>query len=255
MAASLDGQSILVTGGTRGIGAAIAREVAAHGAAVAVAGRDVDAAEAVVASIAAAGGRAIAVACDATDEQHCREAVRSTVDAFGHLDTVFANQGVGGPPAPVTEWPAAAVAACLEVNLISCLSLASAAQPDLAADGGGRFIVTGSGTGHSNAAGMGMYGISKAAAAHLVKQLALEWRPLHIAVNELVPGPVRTAMTGFDPANPRSEAGQNRFEEFVDGLGEWLKDPEDVAPLARYLATLPTNGPSGQVFSLAGRIT
>lgn len=253
MSEAFVGQVVLVVGGTKGIGAAIADDLAAHGASVVIAGRDVEAGEARVEDIIAAGGEAVMIQCDVTSSSDCDALGNSITDRFGRLDTVFANQGVSGPARPLIEWSDEAVARCLDVNLLGCLSLARASHSLLAAEGGGRFIVTGSGTGHGNTRGMGMYGISKAAASYLVRQLALEWRPQSIAVNELVPGPVRTEMTGFQPNEP-ADADPKPFEAFVKRTGEWLKDPADVASLAHYLAGLPTDGPSGQVFSMSGRL-
>ncbi len=100
-----------------------------------------------------------------------------------------------------------------------------------------------------------MYGISKAAVSHLVRQLAVEWRSRPIAVNELIPGPVRTAMTGFNEAATSDPGAEpNPMEQFAAAAQEWLKEPDDVAPLARLLCSFPTNGPTGQIFSLAGRV-
>lgn len=138
------------------------------------------------------------------------------------------------------------------MNLLGCINVARAAHPLLAAGGGGRLIITGSGTGQANNRGTGMYGISKAAVSHLVRQLALEWRRDSISVNELIPGPVRTEMTGFAPgADPAHQEGSERFAE---KSREWLKDPQDVTPLAHLLATFPPTGPSGQLFCLNGRL-
>jgi NAD(P)-dependent dehydrogenase (short-subunit alcohol dehydrogenase family) len=79
--------------------------------------------------------------------------------------------------------------------------------------------------------------------------LAVELRDANIAVNELIPGPVRTPALDTLSAAPEEERAQR-----IRAIGEWLKDPDDVARLALYLATLPTDGATGQVFSLAGRL-
>ena len=253
MTGDLSDQVVVVVGGTRGIGAAIATDLAAAGATVFVAGRDLDAARGVVGAIETAGGTAHGVACDVTDADDCRRMIDTVAETSGRLDTMFANQGVARRSRNLVEWSPADVAICLDVNLVGCVTLARAAHRLLAADGGGRFIVTGSGSGHRNVAGLGMYGISKAAVSHLVRQLAIEWRRDDIAVNELIPGPVRTAMTGFR-GDGDGDRADNPMQVFADRMGEWLKEPADVAPLARFLAGLPTHGPTGQVFSLAGRV-
>ncbi len=253
MTEAIENQVIAVVGGTKGIGEAIVTDLAEAGARVVVAGRDQAASARIAADIGEHGGEAVAIACDVTSTGDCERLIEEVAERFGQLDTLFANQGVAGPLQPLTDWSETAVSACLEVNLIGCLRLAKASRELLAADGGGRFIVTGSGSGHENISGLGMYGISKAAVSHLVRQLSIEWRSQRIAVNELIPGPVRTEMTGYN-AQGTDDTSINPMEGIAESMGEWLKHPADVAPLARFLAGLPTNGPSGQIFSLSGRV-
>lgn len=248
----LNDQVIVVVGGTRGIGAAIASDLATAGAQLVLAGRDVEGGAKVAATITAAGGTAGVIGCDVTSSDDCDALFAQVADAHGRLDTVFANQGVAGPSKRLTSWPAEAIEQNLAVNLVGCLNIARSAESLLSADGGGRLIVTGSGSGHENIRGLGMYGISKAAVSHLVRQLAVEWRSRPISVNELIPGPVRTAMTGY--VDGETSGDGTPMEAFAEKAMEWLKDPEDVAPLARMLAGFPSNGPTGQVFSLAGRV-
>jgi 3-oxoacyl-[acyl-carrier protein] reductase len=92
--------------------------------------------------------------------------------------------------------------------------------------------------------GAGPYGVAKAGASALTRLLAAELRQHRIAVNELVPGPTATAAIGDDAA------ARKRWE----ARGEWYKQPREVARLALYVASLPPDGPTGQVFSLAGRL-
>lgn len=252
VASQLNDQVIVVVGGTRGIGAAIASDLASAGAQLVLAGRDVEGGSKVAAAITAAGGNASMVGCDVTSSDSCDALFAEVTDTHGRLDTVFANQGVAGPSKRLTSWPADAVEQNLAVNLVGCLNIARSAETLLSAEGGGRMIVTGSGSGHQNILGLGMYGISKAAVSHLVRQLAVEWRSRPISVNELIPGPVRTAMTGYVDGEGGGDGMP--MEAFAEKAMEWLKDPTDVAPLALLLAGFPTNGPTGQVFSLAGRV-
>ncbi len=248
-------QVVVVVGGTRGIGAAIATDLGAAGARIVLAGRDVEGGAAIAETISADGGRASVVGCDVTNAEDCDALFRVVADLHGRLDTVFANQGVAGPSQRLTQWSDEAVNQSLAVNLVGCLHIARSAEELLGTDGGGRLIVTGSGSGHQNLVGLGMYGISKAAVSHLVRQLAVEWRSRPIAVNELIPGPVRTAMTGFNEAATSDPGAEpNPMEQFAAAAQEWLKEPDDVAPLARLLCSFPTNGPTGQIFSLAGRV-
>lgn len=89
--------------------------------------------------------------------------------------------------------------------------------------------------------GVSAYACSKAGLWMLTQSLASELNEARISVNELIPGPVRTAITGFG-------------EKFITSGEEWLKDPEDVVPMALFLAGQPDSGPSGQSYSLMRRV-
>lgn len=99
--------------------------------------------------------------------------------------------------------------------------------------------MTGSGSRFRPHPGGSAYSTSKLALWMLTQTLAMELQDANFSVNELIPGPVKTAMTGF---------GETQFP-----TGEWIKDPEDVVPLAMFLATRPLVGPTAQSFSLMRR--
>ena len=239
----LRGQVVLVTGAGRGIGRALAKAFAGAGASVALVARTGSQLDAVVAEIAGAGGSALAVVADVADRDAIRRAVAATVERFGRLDVVVANAGalrIDPPADPVEDF-----AAVVEVNLTSVYALALAAEPYLRLRGG-KMIVMGSGGGRRPVPGHAAYSASKAAVAMLARALAVEWRAASIAVNEIIPGVVQTEMAAaagiMDPA------------KLPEGVRlEWRKRPEDVAPIALFLAGMPNDGPSGQVFSLLGR--
>jgi 3-oxoacyl-[acyl-carrier protein] reductase len=163
----------------------------------------------------------------------------ATTQRFGGVDIVVINAGVCHEARKVEHSDPALWKQTVEVNLVGAFNTARAAIPHLRRRGGGKMILIGSGSRHRPNPGMSAYAGSKLATWMLTQTLAVELQDANISVNELIPGPVRTAMTGFG-------------EKFAPD-GEWLKDPEDVTPLALFLAGQPDVGPTAQSFSLMRR--
>lgn len=240
-----------MTGASRGIGAAIARSYASAGAHVFCAARSTEDLDDVVADIEAADGSATAVELDVVEPRSVADAFTVVAGAGRGLDIAVLNAGIAPPADEVGESDLDDWRRTFEVNVFGVVTCAQHAIPLLRKGDGGKIIVMGSGTGHQTNRSLGAYSASKAALASVVRTLALELRDDAIAVNELVPGPVATAMTGF-PAGRSSAGGDGPI--VARGTKEWLKEPEDVCDLALLLATMPNHGPSGQVFSLMGRL-
>lgn len=236
----LEGRTAVVTGAGRGIGRAIALGFAGAGASVVCSARSAAEIAETVASIEAAGGSACAVQADVADLPSMVALYAQAVQRFGSLDIVVGNAGVGGPRGGTIESvdPAAWTAA-IQINLIGAFHTAHAAIPHLRARGGGKIIFVGSGMRKAAVAGKSAYAVSKLGLWKLVEVLGVELQQHNISVNELIPGPVKTAMTGH---------GKQAFPE-----GEWVKEPEDVVPLALFLASQPAIGPTAQSFSLMRR--
>ena len=246
--ASLDGKVALVTGGGTGIGAAIAEAVSAAGACVAVTGRRPAPLAQAVQRVTESGGTALAVCADVADLAAMTGAVAETLDRFGHLDIVVANAGIQPGQGPVLDYSPEDWQRVVDVNLTGVWNTAKAGVPALVRGGGGSVIVIGSGMARVSAGGAGPYAVAKAGASALTRVLAAELRQFGIAVNELIPGPTRTP--GTDGGGEQDGEAERRWA----GRGEWFKEPADVARLALFVATLPPRGPTGQVFSLAGRL-
>src|SRR5580698_4920478 len=182
----LDGRRVIVTGGTKGIGAGIARGFLRSGARVLVCARNEPAA------LPAAGGRtAQFTRADVRDPEQARQLIATALDLFGGVDVVVSNAG-GSPPAPAATASPRFHARIVELNLIAPLYVAQAAnevmqaQPD-----GGSIIMIGSVSGTRPSPGTAAYGAAKAGLHHLVTSLAVEWAP-QVRLNTVVPGFVAT---------------------------------------------------------------
>jgi 3-oxoacyl-[acyl-carrier protein] reductase len=240
---ALQGKVAVITGGGRGIGQAIAVAYARAGAAVCVAARTDEQLADTVRAITAGGGRAIGVATDVTDYEAVANIFKRAVAAFGGVDIVAAAAGVPGENKRVEDSDPAEWKVAIDVNLIGTFHTAKAAIPYLRRRPGGKMILVGSGMGHRSGPTRSAYATSKAGLWMLMRVLAQELADADVCVNELIPGPVMTALIAGREG--RLGAGDRELE--------WYKRPEDVVPLALFLATQPKRGPTGQTFSLARR--
>ena len=193
----LDGCRVIVTGGTKGIGAGIARGFLRSGARVLVCARHEPAdgaapPAALPAARPAAGGRtAQFTRADVRDPEQARQLIATALDLFGGVDVVVSNAG-GSPPAPAATASPRFHARIIELNLIAPLHVAQAANEVMQAQpGGGSIIMIGSVSGTRPSPGTAAYGAAKAGLHHLVTSLAIEWAP-QVRVNTVVPGFVAT---------------------------------------------------------------
>jgi 3-oxoacyl-[acyl-carrier protein] reductase len=163
----------------------------------------------------------------------------------GLAGIVVANAGICTEPRTAGGSAFALWRQTLETNLYGACLTAKYAIPHLRQRGGGHSIVLGSGMGRRGMKGSSAYSCSKAGASMPVRVLAEELREHGISVNQLIPGPVGT---GLNPA------ALSAVTDSPEGSAEWNKQPEDVVPLALFLAQQPRLGPTGQTFSLMRRI-
>ena len=246
----LSAQVGVISGAGRGIGRAIATAYAAAGMHVVCAARSSNEVEETAAGILRDGGQATAHVCDVTDPMQVEALFDVAAQTYGGTDLVLVNAGTAGErctieSSDITEWRRT-----IELNLIASYTQVRAAIPHLRARGGGKILFMGSGVGRNAMQETSSYACSKAAVAMLCRVLARELRTDNIAVNEIIPGPVRTQMTGVPQER---EVDDSKGADILSVAGEWIKNPPDVAPLALFLASLPNGGPSGQSYSLTGR--
>jgi 3-oxoacyl-[acyl-carrier protein] reductase len=243
MAKTLIGKVALVTGGSRGIGAAIAARLARDGAAVAItyANAQQKAAE-VVAAIEAAGGQALAIRADSADVAAVKRAVAETVRRLGHLDILVNNAGVL-VVAPLDAFSLDDFDRMVAVNVRGVFVAIQEASRHMGA--GGRIITIGS----VNAdrvpfQGGGVYAMTKAAVAGLTRGLARDLGPRGITVNNVQPGPVDTDM---NPANgPSAESNKGMI-----ALGRYSQGDE-IAAMVAYLASPEAGFVTGASLTIDG---
>ena len=239
----MNGKVVLVTGGSRGIGAATALRLAREGADVAltyVQGKE--AAEEVVRGIEALGRRGLALRADSSDATEAAESVGRVVEAFGRLDVLVNNVGVG-VLGPLESLSLADVDRVLSVNVRGVFLASQAAAARL--ERGGRIVTIGTCmTQRVPGAGGTLYATSKSALVGLTKALARELGERGIAANIVHPGPVDTDM---NPADGPSAAGQAAMTS-VGRFGT----AEEVASMVAYLAGAEASYVTGAEFSVDG---
>jgi len=241
----LAGKVALVTGGARGIGAAIAKALAAEGAATAISYHEHGAeASSVVADIVAAGGRVAAIKADVASEEDATKSVRETIARFGGLDILVNNAGVILEK-PLLETTAADFDWLMSINLRGTFMTGREAIRHMAAIGSGRVINIASDLGYFGREQFSVYCASKAAILNLTKSWAKEFAP-RILVNAIAPGPIDTDM--LDLANMSPE--WRKKEEMIP-MGR-IGRVEEVAAAAVFLAGPGASFMTGQTIDPNG---
>jgi 7-alpha-hydroxysteroid dehydrogenase len=240
----LNGKVAIVTGAGAGIGRATAELFASAGASVIVTDLKDDAAAEVADGIVAAGGKAVSMACDVTNEISLTAAVDLALASFGRIDILINNAGGGGPkpfemPMSDFEW-------AYKLNVFSVFRLTQLCAPHMAKAGGGAVVIISSMAGENKNVRMASYGSSKAAANHLTRNIAFDLGPMGIRVNAIAPGAIKTQALQ-SVLTPEIEKAMLKHTP----LGR-LGQASDIAHAALFLCAPASEWISGQVLTVSG---
>jgi NAD(P)-dependent dehydrogenase (short-subunit alcohol dehydrogenase family) len=243
----LTGQVAVITGSTKGIGRAIAEELARAGSKVVISSRKADACEEVAAAIVKEGHQAIAIPCHIGRRADCEALIAKTREKWGKIDTLVCNAAINPYYGPLTGLADDVFSKVMETNVRSNLWLANLVQPEMAARRDGSIIIVSSIGGLKGTEILGIYAISKAADMQLARNLAVEWGPQNIRVNCIAPGLVRTDFARALWEDPELRKG-SEDRTALRRLGE----PEDISGAAVFLASRAGRWITGQTIVIDG---
>lgn len=232
-------KTVLVTGGTSGIGEAIARAYAAAGADVVITGRDEERGNQIVDSLVADGHRARFVRADLSRFEDVQRLAKET----GRVDVLINNAGMF-PFAPTHEVDSESFDAAFALNVKAPFFLTGAFAPQMAADGGGSIVNVSTMVARFGLPGMALYGSTKAALELLTKSWAAEYGPQGVRVNAVAPGPTRTP-------------GTAAMGDGLDQLAATLPlgrpaDADEIAAAALFLGSQEASYVNGAVLAVDG---
>jgi NAD(P)-dependent dehydrogenase (short-subunit alcohol dehydrogenase family) len=227
----LAGKAALVTGGSRGIGRAVAAAYAREGAKVLICGRDEEALRAAIEEIRRSGGDIHGVAGDVGNQDDVERIVAAISDRYGAVDVLVNNASVLGPREPIANYSTASWQEVLRINLTGAFLMTRAVLPRMPAQKGGSIINVTSGVGRQGKARWGAYAVSKAGLEALTQVLADEVAGQGIRVNCVNPAATRTAM---------------RAQAYPAEDPLTLPAPEEIMPLFLYLASDDSAAITGQ---------
>ncbi len=253
----LGGRVAIVTGGGRGIGRAIAHQLASAGAAVVLAARTTAEIDQVAAEIQAAGGRAFPVTADLTYEADCQKIVQAARKSFGAIDIVVNNAAIYGPVQPIEKFSAQDWDEVLAVNLRAPMLLAKLVLPEMYARGSGSILNISTVGAKAAFALSAAYTASKAGLIGLTRVLAAEGARKGVRVNALCPGPVTETKMSQDLRREFSaylgSGGDEGLQRMIEGILQGRpQTAEEIASAALFLVSDQARAITGQTLNVDG---
>jgi NAD(P)-dependent dehydrogenase (short-subunit alcohol dehydrogenase family) len=246
----LGGKTAVITGSTKGIGRAIAEQMALAGANVVISSRKADSCEAVAAAIQHDGGKAASIPCHIGDATQREQLIAKSRDKFGGVDILVCNAAINPYYGPIENIPDDVFDRMMAVNIRCNLNLAALVRPEMAARKSGVIIVISSIAGIMGNTALGAYAITKAADMQLVRNLAVSWGRDGIRVNGIAPGLIKTDFAKALWDNPEILASTLKQSP----LGR-IGDPVDIAGAAVMLASDAGKFITGTTIVIDGGIT
>jgi NAD(P)-dependent dehydrogenase (short-subunit alcohol dehydrogenase family) len=242
----LAGKVAIVTGGSQGIGFAMARAFAREGAAVVVSSRRADAIEAAARDLAASGAQVLGVQADVARREDVDRTIAQTVERFGRID-ILVNNAQSTRQAKIEDITDDSIALTFGSGLFGTLYHMQAAFPHLR-ERGGSVINFGTRQGIYGEPGDGIYGANKEGVRALSRSAAREWGRFGIRVNVINPAALSPAAERFLEANPV------RMQKYLDeiSLGRFGSPDDDIAPIALFLASDEARYVTGQTINADG---
>ena len=243
----LTGKVALITGSSKGIGKAIAEQMAKAGARVVITSRKGEVCEQVAEQILAAGGEAIAVTCNVSHVDQLEHLVEKTLGEWGRIDCLVCNAAVNPYYGPFMDIPDSAFDKTIGVNVRNIMLLANLVLPQMKERRDGSIIIISSIAGLKGSDLLGTYAITKAADMQIARNLAVALGNDNIRVNCIAPGLVKTDFARALWEDP------DRLAQTLDAypLGR-LGEPEDIAGAAVFLAARSGNWMTGQTLVIDG---
>ena len=241
---SLDGKVAVITGGSKGIGRAIALTFAEHGADVAIVARGLDALKKTQKEIEATGRRGVAIQADVGVDEALEQIYRDTCDQLGGVDILVNNAATGGMPA-LSETGPDDFLKVMKINVWTPLRLSQLCRETMIERGGGVIINVVSNEGVRPSIGIGLYAASKAALMNMSQLLAKEWVRHGIRVSCIAPGLIRTEMAQRLVTAAESSG---RYPSPQRRIGE----PEEIAGMALFLASPAGSYATGETYVVDG---